>query len=797
MDSLQEKSQRILIVDDNPKNIQFIGTVLRDSGFLISIAQSGNQALEIIHQNPPDLILLDIMMPGIDGIETCRRLKANSATEHIPVIFLSALSETEVKVQGFCVGAVDYVSKPVQKEELLARINTHLEIRRYREHLEKEVHKRTSQLEAQANELRQINIQLSKEIFDREKVESALKNSEKKFKAIFDYASDGILIASVGEKEFLLANNTICKMLGYKCEEIMEMGVKDIHPKEDLPYVIEQFEKQEKREITIALDIPVKRKDGSVFYADINSSYLTVDDKKYLIGMFRDITAQKDSEAKRKSLQEELQRNYDIKRVINSLLTLTFKTKSLDTILEDALKIVTSIDWLAKPMGSIFIAEGKDTLVMKAQIGFNNAHISCCSKLKFGQCLCGETALTEETQFVSHVDDKHIIHYEDMCSHGHYCTPIKANGKILGVINIYLDEGHKYEQREVDFLNSFADVLAGIIMRLRAEEAIFENEEKMRSVLQASKDGIISIDNEGNIILWNHGAKSIFGYTNEEINGESLLKIIPERYIKEHINEFQKNTVLHDYFATGKTFELTGLTKEGRELPVELSIGGWKSQGEIYFTCILRDITQRKESENALKRSIATLRKNLGATINAMSRAVEVKDAYTAGHQQRVAELARAIAVEMGLSEDCVDSVGLAGSIHDLGKLSVPAEILSKPSKINEFEYGLIKQHSQVGYDILEGIEFPWPIAKMILQHHEKIDGSGYPFGLKCNDILVESKIICIADVVEAIASHRPYRAARGIDAAMDEITKNKGVLYDSEAVDACIKVIREKKYIL
>lgn len=204
---------------------------------------------------------------------------------------------------------------------------------------------------------------------------------------------------------------------------------------------------------------------------------------------------------------------------------------------------------------------------------------------------------------------------------------------------------------------------------------------------------------------------------------------------------------------------------------------------------------KRKQAEEERGNSIKRLRKALGAIVQALAVAAETRDPYTAGHQRRVADLACAIATEMGLTTDQMDGLRMASTIHDLGKLSIPAEILSMPRKLTEIEFGLIKTHTQQGYDILRDIEFPWPIARMVLEHHERIDGSGYPNGLTGDKLLIESRIIAVADVVEAIASHRPYRPGLGVDVALDEISKNKGILYDVDVADTCLKLFREHKY--
>ncbi len=203
----------------------------------------------------------------------------------------------------------------------------------------------------------------------------------------------------------------------------------------------------------------------------------------------------------------------------------------------------------------------------------------------------------------------------------------------------------------------------------------------------------------------------------------------------------------------------------------------------------------RGDLEKMVEERTASLRKAMGGIIRAMGLTVESRDPYTSGHQQRVAALSAAIAREMGLPREQILGIRLAGMIHDLGKIAVPAEILSKPTRLSEFEFAIIKTHPQVGYDILKGIEFPWPIAQMVHQHHERMDGSGYPEGLAGEAILLESRILSVADVVEAMASHRPYRPAVGLDQAMDEISRNGGRIYDAKAVKACVRLFKEKGF--
>jgi HD-GYP domain-containing protein (c-di-GMP phosphodiesterase class II) len=237
-------------------------------------------------------------------------------------------------------------------------------------------------------------------------------------------------------------------------------------------------------------------------------------------------------------------------------------------------------------------------------------------------------------------------------------------------------------------------------------------------------------------------------------------------------------------------FEAQFYRKNGSMIWVSVDLQAVRDTGGrvLYYEGFNEDITIKRES-------IERMRKALGATVQAMAMTVETRDPYTAGHQRRVADLARSIATEMNLSVDQINGIRMAATIHDLGKISVPAEILSKPTKLTALEFSLIKTHPQSGYDILKDIDFPWPVARIVLEHHERMNGSGYPNGLTGDNILMESRIIAVADVVESMGSHRPYRPSLGIEAALEEIEKNRGTHYDNAVSDACLRIFREKGY--
>jgi PAS domain S-box-containing protein/putative nucleotidyltransferase with HDIG domain len=329
-----------------------------------------------------------------------------------------------------------------------------------------------------------------------------------------------------------------------------------------------------------------------------------------------------------------------------------------------------------------------------------------------------------------------------------------------------------------------------------ADEALREEEEKLRIITASAGDAVMMIDNNGVITFWNKAAEKMFGYTHDEATGRELHKlIVPEKYRQDFVTGFKTFRETGQGRVIGSTLELEGRRKDGTTFFTEHTISSVNIKGKWHAIGVARDITERKKAEEKLNQSYKKLRKTLEDTAFALSFTVEKRDPYIAGHQRRVTVIACAVAAEMGFSEHQVEGIRIAGLLHDIGKIAISSDILSKPGKISAIEFELIKTHVQVGYDILKDIDFPWPIAQMVFQHHERMNGSGYPQGLSNDEILPEARILGVADVVEAMVSHRPYRAALGIDAALEEISQKRGVIYDAGVVDTCIKLFREKGF--
>lgn len=345
------------------------------------------------------------------------------------------------------------------------------------------------------------------------------------------------------------------------------------------------------------------------------------------------------------------------------------------------------------------------------------------------------------------------------------------------------------EQRTSSLLEANVKLEEEITSRIQTEKALRESEEKYRSLFEDSRDAIYISDSTGKLLDVNQFTLEIFGYTREEMSqmDDHDIYVNPEDRLN-LVREIDKKGSVKDY-------EVKLRNKNGTAMNCLVTSSVWRTKnGRVLgYQGIIRDISEQKRSREELDRTLDNLQAVMKGTIQAMAYTVETRDPYTAGHQQRVADLSRAIANEMGLPENQIEGVFMAGVIHDLGKISVPAEILSKPGRIPEIEFSLIKIHPRSGYDILKGIEFPWPIAQIVLQHHERMDGSGYPQGLSGEDILIEARILAVADVVEAMASHRPYRPALGIDAALEEISAKKNAHFDKDVVDACLKLFDTK----
>jgi PAS domain S-box-containing protein/putative nucleotidyltransferase with HDIG domain len=563
------------------------------------------------------------------------------------------------------------------------------------------------------------------EALDKQRLERKLKESEEKYRTLYESSKDGIAFCNT-EGNFLDANQGFLDMLGYSIEEIKRLTYQEITPKRWHKTEAEIFKNQiVKRGYSDEYEKENIKKDGTSLPITLRS-WLIKDKQEKPIGtwaIIRDITERKKAMEEVEKLAKFPTENPNPVLRISKDGTVLYHNYASESLLEH---------WHYK--------EGKPLQDRWFQFVLD--------------ALKDDDIKTVETE----IGDKVI---------SLTFAPIVEKG----FVNVYgLD----------------------ITKRKKAEEQIKDSEKRLKILFDYAPDAYYISDLKGKFIDGNKVAERLMGYKREELIGSSFLKLkllsladIPKA-AKLLVKNLRGQPTGPDEFILNR--------KDNSKVTVEISTYPVKIKERTLVLGIARDITERKQAEQELLQSHNKLLKTMEDTIYTIGKIAETRDPYTAGHQKSVSQIAVFIAQEMKLPKDKIEGIRIASLVHDIGKISIPAEILNKPTKLSEIEYSLIKDHSQVGYDVLKSIDFAYPIARIVLQHHERLDGSGYPQGLKGDEIILEARIIGVADVVEAMSSHRPYRPALGIDATLEEISKNKGILYDPEVVDACIKLFKEKR---
>jgi PAS domain S-box-containing protein/putative nucleotidyltransferase with HDIG domain len=311
--------------------------------------------------------------------------------------------------------------------------------------------------------------------------------------------------------------------------------------------------------------------------------------------------------------------------------------------------------------------------------------------------------------------------------------------------------------------------------------------EWLYALVESALDGVITMDDKGRIIAFNPAAEKIFGYRREQVTGRLVSDmIIPKSLRKAHESGLARFLSSGEEKIIGRRVEVDAMRADRSVFPAEMWVVSVNPERSPVFMAYIRDISKQKQAEQEHRKHALDIKKTLVQTVLAISRTVEIRDPYTAGHQHRVAHLAAALAETLKLPEAFVEGVFLGALIHDIGKIAVPSEILSRPGKLLDEDIKYLQIHCQKGYDILKPVGFPWPVARIALQHHEHMDGSGYPHGLRGEEILLEARIVCVADVVESLTAHRPYRPAYPLDEVLQLTMKRAGKWYDRQIVDAC-----------
>ncbi len=741
---------RVLIVDDNAENLYFLEILLKTHGFEVMKAENGAAALETAFQTPPDLIVSDILMPVMDGYALCRRCKTDERLHRVPFVFYTATyTQPEDQALGLDLGADHFLLKPLDPEVLIGIFQELLN----KKHRDKSPV--LASLEEEMEYLRRHNEvlcrKLEKKILDLEAVyerlrvkEETLRKEEEFLNSVIENIPDMIFVKDAKTLNFVRFNRAGEKLLGMSRDDLIGKNDYDFFPREQADFFTAKDREvlAEKNLVDIPGESIATRHQGvrilhtkKIPILDGNGEPL------YLLGISEDVTDLKEAEKRWIASEEKYRQIYD--NAVEGIYQTTPEGRYLSmnpafyqmfgyASQEEMIKAITDI-------GQQLYVRPEDRERLKR-------------------------ILTEKGRAIDFVAQLYRRDGSKFWISINAHTVKDAEGNILF-----------YEGTNED-----------ITQRVQAEEDLRRTEMKYRKIFEGVQDGIFRSTAAGAIIMANPAMARMLGYPSPEELIDEMTDVTHQLYV--HPEDRERILRLIDRQGFVKGHEVQQRRRDGTVIWVSLTFQAVRDdEGNIlYYEGMSQDITDRKLSMERIVRS-------LRATVQALAVAVETRDPYTAGHQRRVAELAGAIAAELNLVDDRINGLYMASIIHDLGKISVPAEILSMPRKLSDIEFNLVKTHARSGYEILKDIDFPWPIAEIILQHHERMNGSGYPRGLKGGELLLEAKILMVADVVESMISYRPYRPALALEEGLGEIETNRGILYDPEVVDACLRLFREK----
>ena len=589
--------------------------------------------------------------------------------------------------------------------------------------------------------------QLLQELDEARQHIDALEKSEiqQRYRIIVDTADEGIWVF---DEEYFstFVNNRMVNLLGYEYDEIMGRSLSFFLFEEDLP----DFQgKAARRRQGIAerYERRIRRKDSTILWAHVSATPIMDKGGRFQgsFAMFTDITERK--EAEKALLESEKKYRSIFENAVEGMFQST----------PDG-QLITANPAMARIFG---YATPEEMITQVNNIGL--------------QLYSNEKDRRTFQQLLS----------EHGITGGFEAPFYRQDGTVLwGSLNV------RTVKDSVGNVLFYEGTLEDITPRKEAEEELKKSEEKYRNIFENAVMGIYQVTPNGQYLSANPVLARIHGYSSPEEMIESVADIT-QLYVDPSRRAELKRIIDEQGFVKG--FEIIMRRKNGSLHWVSNTAQAIRDEhGTIlYYEGTIEDITSRKLAEESVKQ----LKQTLGGTLQALALTVETREPGITGHHKRVSSLSKAIALAMGLTDDMAESIKMAGLVHDIGNMSVPSEILSKPGKLSEMEYNFVRLHPRSGYDILKETGLPYPVAEIVLQHHERMNGSGYPQGLKAKEILLEARILTVADVVEAMASPRPSRPARGIDAALEEIRKNKSTIFDAQAVDACLMLFKTKKF--
>jgi PAS domain S-box-containing protein len=754
----------ILIVDDDESTRRSLSLIFGKKGYEAETAATGQEAIEKAQGSFFHLALLDVKLPDMEGVELIAPLE--DLHPDMLVIMVTAYASLETAVQTLNAGASAYITKPLNMDEVLVTVREALEKQRL--------------------------------VFEKRRAEEKLR-----FQAdVLRNVRDSVIVTDL-EGRITYWNEGARSIFGYSSEEMLgEMVVKVCKPGDREQVALAQLE-QIRKGIPFSGEWEGMRKDGEPVWLMLTTVLLqnSQGESVGMLGVGKDIT-------ERKRAEEALAHERDLLQALMDNIpdTIYFKdTASRFTRINRAQAQVLGV---SDPKEAI----GKTDFDFFTEEHARDAYADEQEIVKSGRPLIGKV------ERIRRADGQ--IRWVSATK-----VPIlDEEGQVTGTAGISRDISERVRaeeeiRRHLRRIEALREIDRAIISTLDLTEVLDIILEELERVIPYHSAGIFLFSDGTAKLAAGRGFPDLeralqvsFPVKEDTLTCELLREERPlvladaqadERFRARGGTEYVRSWIGVSLIAKGRAVGF--LTIDHREPGVYDEESAEMAQalaGQVAIAIenarlyeeAQRELAERKRAEEELQRSYVELRRALEGTVNTLVSAIELRDPYTAGHQRRVTQLACAIANEMGLPEEQIEGLRMAGLIHDMGKITIPAEILSKPGRLSDLEWGMIQAHPQVGYDVLKTVDFPWPVAEIVLQHHERIDGSGYPQGLSGEEIMLEARILAVADVVEAMASHRPYRPPRGLDKALEEISQDRG-LYDPEVVDICLQLFTEKGF--
>jgi len=629
----------------------------------------------------------------------------------------------------------------------------------------------------------------------------ALRVSERRYRRVFETAQDGILLLDAETAQIKDVNPYLIQMLGYPQEEFLGKKLWDMRPFADVKESKEMFVELQNKGYVRYEDLPLRTAAGVSIAVEFVSNAYDCEGIKVIQCNIRNITERRITESK---LERHMQLYAALSHCNKAIVHCTSEEALFQKICHAAVQfgglkmawigLIDSETHLVRPVTSF----GEGTAYL------SQLEISIDAESKYGGAPTGIAIRKNQPYWCQDLlNDPSTTPWRELILRAGWAAlaslPLQRNGVVIGAFILYSNRVNAFDELARNLLVEMAtdisfalDAFDREFQRKRAEEGLHEAEGRFRGLVEQSIVGIYIIQGE-KFTYVNPRTAQIAGLdsVDELIGSDPLLRIVEAE--RAEVARNMRRLLAGE--AQSLVIDFGILRPDGVEVRVGANAARARHMGKLAIIGVVQDISEKKRAEEEIRRYIVQLKTTLDATIEVVEIISEMRDPYTAGHERRVAQVAVAIAAELGWDAHHQEGLKVACNLHDVGKITVPAEILSKPSKLSSIEYALVQEHVQAGYDVLKGVAFPWPVAQVVLQHHERMDGSGYPQGLKGESILLEARILAVADVVEAMSSHRPYRPGLDIEAALEEIERNRGVKYDAKVVDACLKIFREQGY--